>query len=132
MRLICSVFLLVLSISVFSQEEVFQQEVVKLEDELNSSDKLGLRISTCREIIEISFPDHLNFVLKYTKELMKLSEAANDMDSKAFAYFYMGEYWEGLMKLNQDEFLKCKGLGFYAGMDIFNIIPYKEILVLMT
>ena len=93
MRLICSVFLLAISISVFSQEEVFQKKIVKLEDALNSSDKLGVRISTCREIIEISFPDHLDFVLEYTKELMKLSEAANDVDSKAFAFFYMGEYF---------------------------------------
>jgi tetratricopeptide (TPR) repeat protein len=93
MRLICSIFLTIISLTVFSQEETFQKEFVKLEKAFNSSDKLGQRIAKCREIIEISFPDHLNHVKDYSDELLKLSDSANDEDSQAFAYFYLGEYF---------------------------------------
>jgi len=93
MRFYCSIFLIIISLTAFSQEETFQEELVKLEEALNNSDKLGLRISACREIIEISFPNHLKYVKKYSDELLKLSESANDNNTKAYAYFYLGEYF---------------------------------------
>jgi signal transduction histidine kinase/CheY-like chemotaxis protein len=98
-RLIYSIFFIIISLTSFSQEETFQKEFNKLEEKLKSSDKLGPRITTCREIIELSFPDHLNYVQKYCEELVKLAESANNNDSKAFAYYYLGEFF-----LKKDDF----------------------------
>jgi serine phosphatase RsbU (regulator of sigma subunit)/ligand-binding sensor domain-containing protein len=39
---------------------------------------------------------------------------------------YMGDYWEGLMVLDTEKFVPCKGGDYYAEKDIFSVIPYKK------
>ncbi len=45
---------------------------------------------------------------------------------------YIGDYWEGLMVLRQDSFVVCNGGAYYAEKDIFNIMPYKNDLLLVA
>ena len=39
---------------------------------------------------------------------------------------YNGNYYEGLLKLENDSLVKCKGGDFYTEKDIYGIIPYKN------
>ena len=39
---------------------------------------------------------------------------------------YMGEYWKGLMVLENDSFKLCQGGNFFSQKDIFDIIHYKS------
>ena len=52
MRLIYSIFFIIISLTSFSQEETFQKEFNKLDEKLESSEKKVQRITTCREILE--------------------------------------------------------------------------------
>ncbi|MHC1703664.1 MAG: SpoIIE family protein phosphatase [Tenuifilaceae bacterium] len=45
---------------------------------------------------------------------------------------YMGDYWEGLMVLENDSFIPCKGGNYFAEKDIFEVIPYKNSMLLIA
>ncbi|MBU8893087.1 MAG: tetratricopeptide repeat protein [Bacteroidales bacterium] len=117
MRLFIISLLLVMNLPAFSQEETFQKEIVKLEQKLKSSDKLGLRIATCKEMIKLSFPDHLNYVREYSDELLKLAVSANDLDSKAFAYYYLGEYYYKNDDFQNAEYNYKEALTLYQNLE---------------
>jgi len=75
------------------QEDNYNSELIILEQKLQSISQYGLKIPVYKDIINLSFPDHIDEVLKNSEELLKLSTALNNPDSKAFAFFYLAEYY---------------------------------------
>ncbi|MEY1639054.1 SpoIIE family protein phosphatase [Tenuifilum sp. 4138str] len=45
---------------------------------------------------------------------------------------FMGDYWEGLMLLEYDKFVPCKGGKFFAKKDVFGVLPYGNDLLLIA
>ncbi|MFC2104800.1 tetratricopeptide repeat protein [Bacteroidota bacterium] len=102
MRNYFCIILILCFFSSYSQEEPFKTELYTLEQKLTETDQPGLKIPIYKNIIEISFPDHLDVVLKNANELLQLSELLNNAESKAFATYYLAEYY-----FENDDFKKA-------------------------
>lgn len=93
MRSLLSTLLVVCFLYCSAQEDAYKIELFKLEQKVQNTDHLELKIPIYQDIVKYSFPDHLDKVLKYSEELLKLSETLNDNNSEAFANFYLGKYY---------------------------------------
>ncbi len=103
MRSFFSILITLCFLSSYAQENSYKTELQRLEQKLNNVNQSGLKIPVYKDIIELSFPDYLEEVLHNSEELLKLSESVNNTESKAFAIFYLGEYY-----FNIDDFEKAE------------------------
>jgi serine phosphatase RsbU (regulator of sigma subunit)/ligand-binding sensor domain-containing protein len=72
-------------------------------------------------------------IFKYHKGTLKSIELPKGgfYSLKVRNEFYMGEYFQGLMKLKGNSFIPSNGGEFYKGKDIFLILPYQKNKVLI-
>ena len=83
MRSFFSILIIICFLSSYAQEDSYKTELQRLEQKLNNVNQFGLKIPVYKDIIELSFPDHLEEVLQNSEELLKLSESVPPLQSKA-------------------------------------------------
>ncbi len=127
-KLLCFI-LIICSLLTYAQEDSLKTDITRLEKKLNEIKKPIQKISIYKDLIQQSFPDYLDLVIKYSDELLDLSESLNKADAKAFALFYIAEYY-----FNIDDFQKAieyynQALPLYQSFDnnnqIMHIYHYK-------
>ena len=92
MKYIFSIFLLILSLLSFSQENSYNDEIIILQEKLKNTENIEAKIIVYKEIIKLSFTDYPENLNKYSKQLLQLAINNNIADAKAFANYYLGEY----------------------------------------
>lgn len=117
MRSFFSILITICFLSSYAQEDSYKTELLRLEQKLNSTSQSGLKIPVYKNIIELSFPNHLENVLHNSEELLKLSESVNNSDSKAFAIFYLGEYYFNIDDFEKAEEYYKEALLLYQSLD---------------
>jgi signal transduction histidine kinase/CheY-like chemotaxis protein len=88
-------FLLLLSSTLFAQKktQIINPEVENLISQLNNTEEYGVKAQIYKNIIEKSYPDNLDQVFHYSKELLLNAEQSNDNVSIGYANFYLGKYY---------------------------------------
>ena len=117
MRSFFSILIIICFLSSYAQEDSYKTELHRLEQKLNSTSRTGIKISVYKDIIELSFPDHLEEVLKNSEELLRLSESVNNNESKAFAIFYLGEYYFSIDNFETAEEYYKEALLLYQSLE---------------
>lgn len=87
------VLFVICSFSSFSQEDSYNNKLNQLEQKLNNTNQPGLKIPIYKQIIKLSFPDHLDKVFEKSNELNELSKSLNNAEANAFSLFYLAEYY---------------------------------------
>ncbi|MDA3952589.1 MAG: tetratricopeptide repeat protein [Bacteroidales bacterium] len=122
MRGLFSTFLIMCFLFSFAQEDTYEIELFRLEQNIQDISESKLKISVYKDIIELSYPDHLDIVLKYSEELLKLSESLNNDNSEAFSNYYLGNYYLKNDNFENSEKYLNKALTLYLSLDNKNQI----------
>lgn len=94
MRYLLLYILLFTTSAVFSQNDSINTQIEDLLYKLDNTDnKYGLKKEIYKEIVELSYPENLEILIKYSEELLQLSEANNDNEGVAFSKYYIAEYY---------------------------------------
>ena len=92
MKYIFNIFLLILSLLSFSQENSYDNKIIILQEKLKNAENIEAQIIKYKEIIKLSSTDYPENLNKYSKQLLELAINNNIADAKAFANYYLGEY----------------------------------------
>ncbi len=110
------IILLLISSIVLAQEKSLNNntEVENLISRINNTEEYGVRTQIYKNIIEKSYPDNLDQVFQYSKELLLSAEQSNDKVSIGYANFYLGKYY-----YDNDDFENAFSY-FSIALDIYN------------
>ncbi len=100
-----------------AQNYSYEENLTQLEEKLDATKNVNAKLEIYMNIIELSFPDHQDNVLKYANELIPLAESLNNTNAHAFGNYYVGEYY-----FNKDHYEKAdkyyrKALQLYKSLD---------------
>lgn len=93
MRSVIIIISLLISLHTFSQKDTLLFTINSLEQELNNTIDNKSKLTLYKDIIEKSYPTHLDKVYEKSEELLTLSKKLNDTEAEAFALFFLGRYY---------------------------------------
>ncbi|HAF28470.1 MAG TPA: hypothetical protein DCG75_05415 [Bacteroidales bacterium] len=102
MRYLLCIIYVISTLFTYAQEDSLKKEFKLLEQKLNTVSEPTLKIPIYKDIIQQSFPNQLETVIKYSKDLLDLSESLSNADAQVFALFYIAQYY-----FNVDDFEKA-------------------------
>ncbi|PLX14574.1 MAG: hypothetical protein C0597_09775 [Marinilabiliales bacterium] len=123
MRNIIGILLLVCNLVSYSQEDSYQIQLKSLQQKLIDTEQEGLKVPVYKEIITISFPEHLEHVISNCEELNNLAIQLNNADAMAFANFYLGEYY-----FTSEDFEKAKQY-YLKSLEIYNSLENSSQMI---
>ncbi len=93
MRYLQSILFILIFVNTFSQDSSYQAKMGEYYDVIEKDSNTNNKIAIYKEIIKLSYPEHLDSILLYSETLLELSEKTNDNTSKAFANNFLGKYY---------------------------------------
>ena len=116
MKYLISIFLIVLSLLSFSQESSYDNKIIILQEKLENAENTASKIALYKEIIELNSSDYPENTNKYSKELLELAINSNITDAKAFANYYLGEYYSHISNYEVSEKYYLEALLLYENV----------------
>jgi len=117
-----SVLMILCSLFSVAQDNTYKISLNQFEQKLSETDQPDLKIPVYKDIIKLSFPDHLDEVLKNSNELIQLAESLNDTEAKAFGTFYLGEYFNNIDDFENANKYFRQSLSLYQSLNDTNQI----------
>ncbi|MFO7827289.1 MAG: tetratricopeptide repeat protein [Bacteroidales bacterium] len=124
MKILVKIFILLFytaSLS-FAQDTIDNKDITELKDRLENAEEYGVKAEILKQIIENSFPDNLENVFTFSKDLLLAAENSNDNKSIGFANYYLGKYY-----YKKDDFKDAlnylnKSLTIYDALNDMNML----------